>query len=542
MNWLTRLINKIENISSSLPQTLLLFATSIFIRTFFENFTNSNNAGVLNSMTDTFLHYPLWYAGVFLSVIVIFYLLTKQDLLKITNVVAIGSFGILLAPAIDIIAHGFLGHPYNFIAGDYATLWQHFRTITFSTSAISLGLKIETVLVILSTGLYVYMRSNKQQLLRAAAAGILSYIALFFFLSLPTHVMSLFNSATGNWVAPTPEATVMFYTPPSYAIDQNFDTQILNKHSQEQKYFSQKISIIFSILITLLLALLFTLKNMRKVRAIVKNMRFPRLAILYLFAGAGLYFSLQANTYSPHSFYTFIDTAALFIAITSAWSFAVWENDEADVVIDSISNPERPLVSGIFTKKQWSQTKYLFLFFALLFGFLAGEYVFTSIAIFILIYHIYSVKPLRLKKIPLLSSILVVLNALLLFIAGFFVGNFYAELYSLPFHILLGILVIYLLVENIKNMKDIAGDRADNIYTIPVLLGKYAPLGMSILVVMASIFTILFFHFSISMIFITVPFVTGIVYALHQKPYRESLIFILFFSLLILLFLNTPGL
>jgi len=539
MKHIEALIKKIENISTSLPQTLLLFGTSIFIRTFFENFTNSNNAGVLNSMTDTFLHYPLWYGGVFLSVIIIFYVLTKQDLMKIANVVAIGSFGILLAPLVDIFAHGFLGQPYNFIAGNYQTLWQHFSSITFSTSAISLGLKIETVLAILSTGLYVYVRSDKKRLLKAFIAGGLSYIVLFFFLSLPTHTMSLFNTITETPSDLTSEGTVLFYTPPSYTLEKPSDIAILNKHSIEQQYFSQKISIVFTIIIVAFLSLLLALKNKKKLVAILKNIRPSRLLNLYIFTGAGLYFSLQTNIYELHAFYTTIDIVALFVSIAMAWLFAVWENDEADLVIDNISNPARPLVSGAINKKEWLWVKNIFLTFALLLSFLVGQYVFTTITLFILIYHIYSVKPLRLKKIPGLSSLLVVMNSLLLFLAGFFAGNINAELYDLPFSLILGIFIIYLLVENIKNMKDIAGDKADHVYTLPVLLGNKAGLGMSMLTFVSSLFAIIYFNFSSTMTVVTVLFTLGIIFFLNKKPYREAPLFLLYFIFLIIVFFIT---
>ncbi len=264
------LIKKIESSTVSVKKIIILFATSIVLRGFFENFTNSNVATGLTNLTDIFLHYPLWYVGLFLSIIIILYLFTKQSLLKIANVVAIGSFGILIGPLIDIFVYGFWGHPYNFIQNTYPMLFQHFSTLTFSTHAISLGIKIETVVLIISTGMYVYLRSNKKRSLKAFFAGFLSYVVIFFFLSLPTHTMSIFTTLSGEYITPTTEATVLFYTPPNYKINTTEDLLVLNKKSPEQQYFSQKISIVFTLIILLSLMFLLFIKNKNKFIAILK--------------------------------------------------------------------------------------------------------------------------------------------------------------------------------------------------------------------------------------------------------------------------------
>lgn len=534
MNYLSTIVTWAENATSSLSQILILFATSIFVRTFFENFTNSNNAGFLNSLTDTFLHYPLWYAMVFLSIIIIVYALTQEKLVKIGSLIALGSFIILLPPIIDMIAYGFLGHPYNFIAGNYATLWEHFSSFMFSTNAIGIGIKIEIIIATIGIGSYVYLKTR--HFWKSVGGALLSYTAIFIFLTLPVHTMALFNVVQGITTPPTPQNVVVFYTPNNLEIsEQPVALDILNKDNSSQQYFSQKISIVFSLILVFLLGLLVGIKNKEKFLAIIKNVRPMRLFHWFALTGIGLYVGYTTNGGAVlFDIYFLLNLLVVFASIAMAWLFSVWDNDEEDIAIDTVSNSTRPLVNGIFSIKEWRATKNVFLFFALLLSWLAGYPIFIVILLFILAYHHYSRKPLRLKRILVISSLIVPFNATLVFLAGFFTLYPTTNLAELPFAILGGIFVIYFLIENIKNMKDIEGDRREGIRTLPVLLGKYAGVGMSVLLVTASVIGGLFFYPSLDITLGGLVMLGITIYFLNKKPYREAPIFILYCIFLVI--------
>ena len=528
-------IEKIENLDISFSSILLLFGTSIFFRTFIENFTNSNNAGLINSLTDTFLHYPLWYACVFLSIILVLHVLTNKGLRKITKLVAFGSFLILLPPTIDILVYGYLGHPYNFIAGDYATLWRHFTNLLFSTNAIGLGIKIEVIIATLGIASYVFMQTR--HIWKSILGGLLTYVAIFFFLSIPVHIMAVFNVFSGDTTPPIPENVVTFFTPTLDNLgEQKMTSDILNTDTAHQQYFSQKISIVFVLCIVLLLAITLWVKHKTKFLVLIKNIRPIRLFHWYAFAILGIYFGVHSGLPPPViNIYFILDLVALFIATTSIWLFSVWDNDEEDIAIDQISNSDRPLVNQTFSHTEWSLFKKAFLFFGVLASWLAGYYIFTLFLLFLLTYHHYSRKPLRFKRILGLSSIAVPLNTLLVLSAGFFIVHPGVQIDILPLRIMLGIFILYYALENVKNLKDIAGDKASGITTFAVLFGKKTNLYFSLLALPLTIFFILFLKPPL-VLAITGSIITGLaVYFINKKPYKELPVFLLYLVFLIIL-------
>jgi len=79
-----------------------MFSFAIFLRTFLENFTNSNNQGMINGFIDTFFHYPIWFLTIFVGIMVVISIFSEKPILKTLKVVSYGSFIILLPPIIDI--------------------------------------------------------------------------------------------------------------------------------------------------------------------------------------------------------------------------------------------------------------------------------------------------------------------------------------------------------------------------------------------------------------------------------------------------------
>ncbi|MBP6925534.1 MAG: UbiA family prenyltransferase [Candidatus Pacebacteria bacterium] len=526
---------RLESLNISFSSILLLFGTSIFFRTFLENFTNSNNAGFINNLIDTFFHYPLWYVCVFLSIILVLHTLTSKGLRKITKLIAFGSFLILLPPIIDIVVYGYLGHPYNFIAGDYTTLWRHFSNLLFSTNAVGIGIKIEIIIATLGIASYVFMQTR--HIWKSILGGLLTYVAIFFFLSIPVHTMALFNVFSGDTTPPIPENVVAFFTPTLDNLgEQQITTDILNTNTAHQQYFSQKISIVFVLCIVLLLAATLWVKHKTKFAVLIKNIRPIRLFHWYAFAILGIYFGVHSGLPPPViNIYFILDLVALCIATTSIWLFSVWDNDEEDIAIDQISNSDRPLVNQAFSRGEWSSLKKAFLFFGILTSWLAGYYIFTLFLLFLLTYHHYSRKPLRFKRILGLSSIAVPLNTLLVFSAGFFIVHPGMQLDILPLRIMLGIFVLYYAMENVKNLKDTAGDRASGITTFAVVFGEKTNLYFSLLAIPLIIFSILFLKPPL-VLAIAGSIIAGLaVYFINKKPYRELPVFLLYLVFLVIL-------
>jgi 4-hydroxybenzoate polyprenyltransferase len=161
------------------------------------------------------------------------------------------------------------------------------------------------------------------------------------------------------------------------------------------------------------------------------------------------------------------------------------------------------------------------------------------------IYFVYSMPPLRLKRVPILSKLLIAFNSLLLVMAGsMFISNGFKV--KLPLSIIYPLFLIGLtFVLNFIDIKDYDGDKRAGILTLPVLLGLRTAkhiTGFSFLLFYLSI------YFIIPNLFIVpVLFLFGILqwFIICREPYNEKHIFYLYFISLIgmffyLLFLYNP--
>jgi len=547
MERLEKFIQKIENWEISFWQIFFLFFANFFLRTFFENLTNSSNINRINGLTDTLFHYPLWYFGVFLSVILIFYFLTRVNILKIARVVAVFSFIIFLPPLIDMVVYWGRGHVYNFIIGGYTELLHYFLSVLVLANAISLGIKIEIILSVILGGIYVFLKTTN--LFRAVVGSFLIYSAIFLFLTAPVHMMALYQKTMGySEIINTQNISKFYLISDQYNSRTNFRTSVFDQNNFEslslqtaKNRYSETLVMFFLICDLIIISLLYFLSRPSHFLEIVKNFRPTRIIHYFFLTGLGVYLGwiFSGNTKLIGSLYDLLSFISLFLAILFAWLFAVWENDEVDKEIDEISSPGRPLVNGVFEKTEWRDIKFVFLLFALSFAWLAGFYVFTFIVVYILVYHIYSTPPLRLKRFFGISSLVIAINALLAVWAGFFLFSRTENLRDFPPKYSFGLLIIYLLAENVKNLKDIEGDCLAGIKTLPVLLGKKrGKLLVGVMVFGASLLAPVIFFLN-WLTFLTAAIFGAILFLLiNRQQYSETPVFLVYFIFAVALVLE----
>jgi 4-hydroxybenzoate polyprenyltransferase len=230
----------------------------------------------------------------------------------------------------------------------------------------------------------------------------------------------------------------------------------------------------------------------------------------------------------------------LGVSVVFSCFFLIWENDENDETIDKVSNASRPLAAGHFTQREWGEIKWTFLAIALVSALLAGWYTFIFILFFILLYHAYSCPPLRLKRVPGLSTALIAGNAVVTVMTGFYLGARTEDLSAFPLEVGIGIFIVFLLAENIKNLKDIKGDKAGGIITLPVLLGgRRAPQVVATLAALATLMVPLLFGVSLYSLLLAAAFIPPNSYFLLRKPYSELPVFALYLAYFVAFFLLT---
>jgi len=538
MEQVKNFIEKVENLNFSFWQIFFLLFINFFLRTFFENFVNSNNLGRLNGFTDTIFVYASWWYCVFSLVILVFYLLTRAELKRVATIVAVFSFILYLPSLIDMIIYGSQGHIYNFIIGSYSELVNFFLTVLVPVKVISWGIKIEVWAAVILAGIYIFIKTKR--VARTVFGLLFVYFSIFLFLTVPVHMTAIFQGISGNDGVINSQTVAKFYL----ISDQHnsrtaFRTSVMDFNTfenptiqKDKNRYSETLSMFLLICNLIIFSLLYFLFQAKKFFEIVKNFRLTRIIHYFFLTSLGVYFGWVFSGQGKFigSLYDLLSLFSLFLAILFAWLFAVWENDEVDKEIDAISSPGRPFVNGALEKAEWRDIKFIFLLFALSFAWLAGFYALTFIAVYILIYHIYSTPPLRLKRFLGISSLLVAINALLAVWAGFFLFSGTENLGDFPLKYSLGILAIYLLAENVKNIKDIEGDRLAGIKTLPVLLGeKNGKIFVGLMVFLAALLVPFIFFLNPITIFISLFFGLVLFFLINRQKYEETPVFIAYF-------------
>jgi 4-hydroxybenzoate polyprenyltransferase len=534
-----KLIEKLENLNLSFWQIASLFASAIFLRTFIENYTNLNNSGQVNGFIDTFIHYPAWFIAVFLSVILVFFFFTRERINKVSSAVSVFSFIIIVPTIIDLVFSQGQKVLYSFIAGSYKELWYDFSRFLVNANEIGIGIKIEIYLVLIFAGFYVFYKTKSY--IKSVSASFIVYSVIFLMLTAPIHIFSVFNFFQDQHQVITATVVGDFFHSQELINSQTINRTFLfdiNK-SQSMDYqkliniFAITLSIIFLILDIIFLGLIYFIHSREKFTAILRNLRIERIIHFWLLIGGGILVGYDFNPFRKIfvSLFDWLSLASLLFAFLFAWLFAVWENDEADLIIDRVSNSARPLTKGLFCPDEWRSIKWLWFLFAMCFGILSGYSIWIFVLVFILVYHIYSVPPLRLKRLPVLPSILIAINCLLAVLAGFAITGVSDRLDSFPLKYLIGILLVFMLAENIKDIKDIEGDKLGGIKTIPVLLGeRLGKIAVGAMIFLAAVLAPIFFYLTAKTFIIGIVF--GVIFFLlvNRKKFIERDLFLAYFA------------
>jgi 4-hydroxybenzoate polyprenyltransferase len=207
--------------------------------------------------------------------------------------------------------------------------------------------------------------------------------------------------------------------------------------------------------------------------AVLKNLRFPQVFFHFglFFAGMGLGFLAYPDKFTINLF-SASAVLSLLIAIFCAWEASVVLNDLVDLEVDKISNNRRPLLAGIYQHKEYAQLGYAFFGLSLLGGLVVGFKFFSIMLVYQFLAWAYSAKPYRLKRFPLIATLLSAAVLILVLFAGFTLFSGDNNIQGLSWRVILLFLIALTLSLPIKDFKDIEGDKKEGIWTIPVIFGE----------------------------------------------------------------------
>jgi 4-hydroxybenzoate polyprenyltransferase len=460
-----RAIASIENTPTSLWRWSVAFLAIIITRVMIENFLNAFETRSFSFLFYEFSHTFLFFLFSFLLLLPVVARFGQASIRQASNVSLFGFLVILTPPVLDVwIAHGKL--LWSFYAfDDLSGLWIRYLTLfgDHPDIGITYGVRIEVVLTTLFFAAYTIIKTRA--IWRAILAAWVTYTLLFFLGTLPSWLSFLFLAAEKSPLKINAVDIAGFFLSPP--------TLFYRMHHDIESALNVKMSLLLIPCVVALVLWLFRRNAPEKFRSLLGNIRLPQTVFHagLILSGVGLAV-LFAETLPIITLWNALALIDLLIAVECAWLASVIVNDLFDRSVDALSNPHRPLQQNSFSIDEYTAMGRIF-FFASLLG---AAVVSFKIALLLVAWQalawLYSAPPLRLKRVPLLASFLSAITGILMLSGGFLVIAPEEHIRDLPLSFLWLLLFALSISLPIKDFKDMAGDRNDGVYTLPVLLGE----------------------------------------------------------------------
>lgn len=494
-NVVARVVNTLENENLPFINYLLLFFFSIIIRDFLESYSQTYNYFNLTSenFISDFIHYSLCFSTIALLLILIFYLATHCSINKIARVVLPCFILLLIAPSVDLLLTKGKGSLIYYITPDaHINMLYTYLTMGGGFGGVTSGIQFELIIALI--GCFTYFRIKNLSIVASFFYSVLCYTAIFLVALSPIFINAILSLCHFNY---------------EYSA-------ILMIHY-------------FLILVFFLGILVFYIADKKLFIALIQDLRLLRILHyeLMLLLGVSLALTRDMLSISSQLFYKddlVINIFLCMISIFFAGIFSIITNNIADFNIDKISNKNRPLIKGIVDPKIYERIAYICLVLSLLYAAVVEGKAFFLISVTIASYYMYSMPPFRFKRVTVISKLAISLNSIALIILGFILTQ--KNVVSFPHELFWIFFIGYTIALNFIDLKDIEGDKAGNILTLPILLSETSAkiiIGFGFLLTYASFFFILrnvFFLF-ILMVFANLQF-----YFINKKNYQEIYILV----------------
>ena len=457
-------IQKVENFHITVTQWITGTWSIIILRMVLESF--SGNGLSLYLFLEVFVHPPLLFLSMNLALVIFIALYTKTSPINLLKI-SIFTFPILLSmPIVDFVASGGQGNirsQYLFVP--WPELLEKYVTFFGSnfTLGITYGVRLQLLLFILTTGAYLFYRTRK--IWKTILGVVVGYTLFFIFTALPSIVGALSYLPRRPWEISEIEIAQRFIGTRS----------IFSIHYPPEKIqalFNIEMGLILFPILVIFLLVIFYLWDRTKWKEFFKHLRYLRLFFHLGALGVGMFLGMKIlRVPFDTSLYGILTIISLVIAVTAIWVVSLTINDRNDIAIDEISNPERLLPRKIFTKDEFKSIGIIAALLAF-FGTILVGYPFFMLGLASMILgFIYSSPPFRIRYWPFISHAYMALGTVFLVMMGFLLFAPSGTLNNFPVNFMALLVLVVTLIMNLKDIKDIEGDKPNAVYTIPTIFG-----------------------------------------------------------------------
>ncbi len=409
---------------------VLTFFSVVFCRLFIETFSDKYPPNFI-----AHLHYILFYLTLTFSLTLVISSLISTKPSQVLRFILGNIPVILLAPLIDLIITSGKGMNMAYLLPEV----HHGLVFRFFTlggkpepMGITWGIKVEVILIVLGTILYACYKQST--FVRSCIVGFCVYGLLYLFAIYPFLMKAVVGFLGG-----------------------------------EYRYSSGLMISGYMMVLPFLTMVLLYLQNSKFFNGFAKEFSFLRLNYYYLMILLGVLLtgkSLASFIYPPIKMFSLV---IIFWAVLMAALGVTVINNLRDVKIDKITNPHRLLVRGEIDPKIYGKIGLFSLGLGMFYAWAVHYVLFFLLALMVGLYMIYSVEPLRLKRIFPLSKLIIAFNSVLAMLMGYvFAGGMWREI---PLASLFFCFAGIALVVNFVDFKDFEGDTAGGIKTLSTLIG-----------------------------------------------------------------------
>lgn len=458
-----KILKVIENWKFDFKLWLVSFLFLIATRLFVEGLLLGLPIRSLESFVVLFSHTFLFFLLTYLIFLIFLFLLTREKVEKIASFLLWGFLIIIFPPVVDKFIFGDEIYKSFYLFDSVRGLVVRFFTFFGENPdwGITYGARFNMAISLFFLTGYIYLKTKNKTKTIFGALG--AYLIFFLLSSFPSLVVYFLEILRINEVS---YSTVAGYFMSPFVVF-GLKGEIL------ESFMAKKLALIYLPLVFLITSCFWLWLDFKKHLSLIKNIRLPQMIFNggVLFIGLGLGWFYYSENFQ-FDFFGLMVILNLIIIVFASWFFSVFINDYYDLGVDKISNKNRPLTQKTISIKENWDYGWFFFFVSLMGASLIGPIFFLIILVYHLLTWVYSSYPFRLKRFIGISNLLIAFSSLIFLIIGFLVFSDSQTLAKFPWTVYWFLFLAYFLIIPLKDLKDLEGDKKNQITTLPTLIGK----------------------------------------------------------------------
>ncbi len=451
----------------SLENVFFGFLSLIFLRVFVEKFLAVSRETDIYSTILEFVHNVLFFSIIFLIVWIFLAFFLKINPKEMINLFLWGSFLIIFPPVLDMIKTGGEVYWSFYLLSSFDDLISQFLSVFghLPSGIMYFGTKIVFILAVIMLAIFVLYKTKS--FIKTITSALVVYILIFFMCAFPTIFFFVYSIVTGG---------MRIEDVQGFNVAQFFigNSKIFGIEAENLSYaFIYRLDFVLYPFLIILLTVIFLMIDKKKVYAVIGNSRWPQVLYHFGLFLVGIAFGVFKN---PENFslnmFSFFAIVTLLLGIFFSWKASVVVNDFYDQKTDVITNPNRPLSGKTIPPEEYRSLGVMFFILALLAGIIVGFKFFFIFFTYQTVAWIYSAEPFRLKRFPIIATLVSSFALILIFFMGYIMLCQDQTTNNIPFGIIILMVIAYTISIPLKDFKDIEGDKADGVKTIPVIFGE----------------------------------------------------------------------